>query len=1158
MHTVFGSVRPYALNLFSIEMEDKFSGSRSMWDPDGSKKRGWFQFNELSGGFVEWSPPAGLLPEQDYNTFAFETNEAWEDVTSGWDQFWNSGDEPRPTTESMTQAFDDLQAAYKRQITGLVPRHVIKPLEYVYQTITKTDTESVFQFQYDSIVFTSGKMGVDLENACKNNLGGDVDPNCNFNELFICSAMRDFTSTTGISNPYSFNTPSLRDGFFREFDHTWDLTPGWGVTPVTYIRVGNPHIVVKYKTGLHDSQCGACQQESCSSGEMRWDAGARERGYMEYHGSEGSATCFWFELVPDANGLYPSCDTRSLTHGDANLRDDNRGVVQLPNYIDTSVETRSPLGTQFGVQFDEASSLNEARTITACPASFMYELTAPSTYDKPYEVSRCVPAECNPDLRSNCMDANMAAMCASRFGSADEQEICMYNEITTCRLYKSFESFKPLRTIDDCKKKKENGMYYDMVSGSEQECAKSQAYGRGDGADVYEQEYFECGGAYQGRIVCGQNPDALGQVTLPREWIADTETSCLSCTICDATDDPPRFYQYGCESWFGKARGVDGFQLHSHDSVCVDCATGECSAGEWRDCSGIPIRDRLEFEEDSSVAKNPSCKVCTCNDQQEGSFCLVNTTVCDGRSLINEGAVVTDLNRIQCPPGQFRDPDAVLDEAAYLDTDTGMAAILAHVCRECVHADPSGVCSPGETWLGCPGFGTVGNPSCTACPGVDPNIVWNQATTAAKECRFRCTNNFIKDTTTKNIATDTVCSDCYVNRPVTCAAGSYLTTCDGSEQVPSCALCGGKIPNAGCTQAGEFLLKCPGTGYASPAVDWQNTCSPCAPGPGGNEDATCPATQEWKPCDALFKDNSECVTCATPDNSVLALTVGITPCGFYCDAGYYKAKKSDTDNTMTCRECTLELDQICGPHIQGCTYEGCNGNATEDTRCVCEPGFGWSEDGTGQAVSPCTPCLEYFYSPGGRAPCSACPLGYGGNKPTESTSCLPCAVDTYRAKDETDLKRRPMLRCEACIAGTGGVSGSNVCKSCKAGSGFLAIENLTVSNRWVFNHVAGSGNNPWHEWFGTAPTSCFVHGASTATLQICRDMDYTTIRVKDNGKVDVDDPGQGVGERETGGSTPEFYCGACANGLAYSTTWKSLDQVFETIEGFYGDNDAVV
>jgi len=1120
-------------------------------------------FDELDGGFEEYSLPSGMP------TYVVEEAQGRAEIEAGQSE----------RIENQA-AYEEEMKHYKQKVSDTAPTHMYTPLLWVNQIIQKWKTGKRYEFRYDSIVFSSYPIGSEsMLEMCKSALW--VPGTCAMNELFLCSAMRGFTRDTYVSDRYSFFIRSLRDGFFR----TVIDMGGWGVPYLKHIRVTNPHVVVHYKIGLHDRRCRMCLSEDssdCKTGELRWDTHAEVNNYkfMEYNGEQGPVYCFWFELVPDANGQLPSCDLKNIIQADANLRGGGHGrgdnVIRLPDYIDQKVDTQYPSG----VLMTEGETLSDARVITGCPAGWMHE---------EWPVSRCVPAECNSALRSNCVDSSMAAICATESGGPsaagfeDKERLCMWQEYQTCLGYRTFQTNNAMRTVDDCEPvryKLDGTTYFNLVSGTQERCAFDRAQQREDApfedgqSLVFEDPEFACGGAYKGRIACGEDPIHVTD-KWPLEWIAGIdptsgEPSCIACDICDPTLDRPRFYLYGCESWFGRAAGVEGSQLNSHNSVCVDCEMSNCPVGTWRDCSGVPSRtDRMSFEnnadEDDNPKKKPTCGECSCDPAEAeaatDSFCLVNTTVCDGRSLVNKGAVVTSLDWLQCPVNQFRDKSVVFDARRYLDTSK--SEMLLDACKDCFHPKEGAACDAGFTWPGCPGTGTVGNPECSACQIADPNVVYPRVTIPADECRFGCAIEFFKNTTTRDITTDTLCYDCRAQpRPATCQSGSYLTQCDGSEQVPSCTPCAGPQPFVGCSQGGVFIEECAGTGYVS-SGGISNECIACRDEPSAGSGQECGNERVWKPCNAVFEDNSKCVNCEIPDHSVPAPAA---QCGFYCNAGYYKTEKRDNSEVTTCRECTLDLAGVCGEITTGCASEGCDARAERDARCVCLPGFGWSDDLAGRGASPCTKCRDADHSPGGRAPCSACPLGYSGDEPAGgSTTCLPCAVNTYRGKDGTraDLDMR---QCEACIAGTGGVVGSDVCKVCRPGSGFLAVENVSVPDRYVYNHAADANSNPWHLLVGTAATNCLAHADPTAagSLQICRDMDYTSIRVKGNGDNDgalyvdgvINNGERGVGDRVPGGTTPVFYCAPCANGLAYSTTWGALREVFETIEGgVYNDHD---
>ena len=475
---------------------------------------------------------------------------------------------------------------------------------------------------------------------------------------------------------------------------------------------------------------------------------------------------------------------------------------------------------------------------------------------------------------------------------------------------------------------------------------------------------------------------------------------------------------------------------------------------------------------------------------------------------------------------------------------------LARVVGPCTHPAEeqdgvTGACSAGFTWLGCPEPGYEANPPCTRCAET-ANAQFDARSTRAAECASTCNAHFLptpaentSDYSLLNAAGNTsasgVCLPC-ADALRRCPVAWYRTTCvRGAATVPACTECADK---KGLCDAGQFRQPCAGDGYSgalSSDKNW-NHCVGCRP------EQECPNKMQWKACDPrLPYDSSRCVNCSDT-NPAHSTPTDTAACGFVCDAGWYRGEATDVSRSATCLQCKVGLHQICGrTNVDGCASEGCDAQgAVGDAQCVCLPGFGWVRDANDDGQqSRCRPCPPSSYSAGGTRGCTACPFGYNGNLPLASTACWPCAVNTFRGLTKDSYRDRndglPMSDCTSCLSGTAGVLGSSVCKPCVPDSGYLAIETLVP--RYIFNYAALDGVSPWQEWDTTAPTHCGVPGGDTATMQICKDGDYNTIQVKENAG---DDAVLRVGHA----IAPEFECGVCDNGLAYSATW-GIDELFE-------------
>jgi hypothetical protein len=161
-----------------------------------------------------------------------------------------------------------------------------------------------------------------------------------------------------------------------------------------------------------------------------------------------------------------------------------------------------------------------------------------------------------------------------------------------------------------------------------------------------------------------------------------------------------------------------------------------------------------------------------------------------------------------------------------------------------------------------------------------------------------------------------------------------------------------------------------------------------------------------------------------------------------------------------------------------------------------------------------------------------------------STDCIPCAVNSYRDSD--------MFKCEHCAAGTDGLVASLGCIECNVNGGGNGLKaNLKPWKSFVWNFKSGdqdihSGktdayiHGAWMWWVGVVPSVCDVQGTNN-TVQICDSPgNMHSIRW-------TNEEGRDVRHADVGGIdelVPEFECGTCEGGLAYSGTFN-YDAAFD-------------
>jgi hypothetical protein len=1063
--------------------------------------------------------------------------------------------------------YDSVVRETREVIANTLRNHDLRPVEYVLQTLeTNADANSrvwTFSHQFDSIVVSSLDGAMEQENpdaVWRNPETGDIigvggesiargcqeramvrmwtgDDRiaalCQLNELFICPAMQYNMQTLTTSKPFSFDKPSQSTAFFRS-----DIK----VSDLRYFKFSNPCIKLYVRWGEYDNACEICDGPTCGSYTMEFPKDDKSRTYVEYTSPE-PVTCFFFELVRDGLGALPSCQVGQLRTGDYSLHSELRNGAFLPSYL------RKTVDTQYAVSYDSPADLTGSRKITACDPGLWYGTRA---LEVGYDQDWCYEGSCNDDMELvQCVDYELATACAitddvisAKLGQAPEylQALtdCMGRLMEKCRNYKLLREDDADKLIRETQCVRatalvERGYYYWDISdkamqsdakGNKAQCVHgiaAAAFSSVSGSPV--QVRAECAGAYRGQLDCFENPDQI-QPT-PAVWFAATETSCELCAICDAAEG--RFYQYGCEYWYGP--DSEGFFGHmAHNAVCVDCDSSSCPLAEYRDCTGVPERNRLSFVDDDSLNKTSKCTECECppleGEEVAKYICFVNTTVCDGNSLVDEGAYWISLFDMVCPAGYF------LKVKPIPGKQTNLTAVLWEVCLPCSRPDlqyrdgtQKEGCARTTTWLGCPEPGAVENPVCTPCPIVEyADFSVQDKYLPADECKIQCYPGYILDYRTGREE----CVSC--QQP--CSEGEYRPSCAaGATTLPECTAC---VKND--CAVDSWSAPCNGMGYGYVNID--RVCTGCRTRESHPTDCAGEDLLQWKRCTSgpgktRKEDDSECVLCSTtyPNSSV---QIDEATCGWECIAEYYRTGDE-------CTKCTESLVAVCArSKTTGCAREGCDAvGETRDARCVCLPGYAWVED-AGLLQSRCKECPPGQYSNADTQGCVLCPHGYQSNQPSAATSCMPCAANTYRG-----VIRHSYLgmangqvpgECMSCEAGTSGVIGSTACTRCEEDAGLLAIE-VFVPRR-VRNYVSRVGAPLYQLWNGTVPTHCGVPGGNTDDTKICEDGDYRTIRFKDG-----EDGGDGEVKRVGHALVPEFRCGVCDNGLAYSATW-GIDALF--------------
>lgn len=1117
----------------------------------------------LVGGYVEVATTDFTdLPK----TWALQVQKLKDSITGIW---WNPltnllFNEALKTTNAK-ELYREVVKLARDLIASKLREHDLSPVEYVLQTLkTNPDDNSLvwdFSLQFDNIIVSSldgvkeqdnpdfswkdtdtgtsiGLGGESIARGCKERAivrtwTGDerIAALCQLNELFICPAMQNNMETLTRSEPFSFERSSQRTAFFRS-----DIV----VSDLRYFKFSNPGIKLYVRWGPWDRYCAVCYGPRCGEHTMQFTDADKLRTYVEYESSQ-PVTCFFFELVRDDLGALPSCHVGLLKTGDYSLHSELKNGVFLPSYM------RKTVDTNYAVSYESPADLTGSRTITECDPGLWYGARA---LDGGYDQNWCYEGDCNDNMDLvQCVDYELATACAlkdndvisaKRKKSQDYLQVltnCMIGLMGQCRNYKAIDPSGNDLLIreSDCVAKNtvlDDGYYWDIsdkamrsdAKGKKAQCAKEIA--EADFSDVSGspvQVRAECSGAYMGQIDCLENPDGI--TPTPAVWFAATETSCQRCAICDAAEG--RFYQYGCEYWYGP--DSDGFFGHmAQDSVCVDCNSSSCPLAQYRDCTGVPERDRLSFVDDDSLKKTPQCTECECppmqGSEQARYICFVNTTVCDGNSLVDEGAYWMSLFDIVCPAGYF------LKVKGIPGKQTNLTAVHLEVCLPCSRPDlqyPDGTqkegCAHTTTWLGCPEPGAVENPVCTACPIVQhADFSVQEKYLPADECKIQCYPDFILDYTTGSEA----CVSCRQ----TCLGGEYRPGCAaGATTLPSCTAC---VKNE--CALGFFSAPCDGTGYGYTNTD--RICTACRTPQSLGID--CIKPYEWDQCTSgpgktSEGDDSDCVLCSDSFPAFSGQKDQAT-CGWECIAEYYRTGDE-------CTRCTESLVDVCGrTKTTGCAREGCDAvGETRDARCVCLPGYARVED-AGPGQSRCAECPPGQYSNADTQGCKLCPHGYQSNQPSAATSCMPCAANTYRGviRDSYQGMANGQVpgECMSCEAGTSGVIGSTACPRCEEDAGLLAIEVFVP--RLVLNHAAEAWDPSYQLWNGTVPTHCDVPGGNTDDMKICEGGDYRTIRFKDG-----EDGGGGEVKRVGHALEPVFRCGVCDNGLAYSATW-GIDALF--------------
>jgi hypothetical protein len=977
---------------------------------------------------------------------------------------------------------------------------------------------------------------------------------CNFNELFICNVM-SLTSTPD----YNGYWHGFESGLTEEW-HRNTAIESFNVKNWRYLRTRNRNLRIKMRFGKRDSKCSwICREDHCDPDEDWFWPRTGAQGYdkmdmHEYNRPFGLQAITCIAILYTSEVDHPgTCNIQRLAEEGYYFSDDGKQetstnavkVIALPAKAIRVVSMENAVVTRSNV--DHILSIGDS--ITSCNAGFTVftdHSVLVSNYQ--YPTVRCASfADMACNVRPNqqdqtitsCTEAQIYYRCRGAVSTTAEDE-CHTTEIKYCTDFRVRTGFEGACSAPSCVS---GESYFDIEKWAVGQninnyCSTCvNVYGKGDpGSAVMS---LKCAGAYSGRLDCRN----VGSAKYFKEGTTSTQT-CTKCIECGSG----QYVVVECGSSPVLSGGSQPVLTYvGNNNICRDC-TNTCQKGEYRQCNPHPTAYQLMYNQGS-------CSICTCDrvlPTDPPSYCLINTTKCDGRQNTTSGAENFPYLGVICPIGKYQNTLAYSGDNPFpmQGPHQSMETVYNLVCEQCT---PILNCTQGSWWPACPlrtGPPRTHNDECELCPadGHPSDLTFQFMPQGFEQklyadCSWQCNNGYYKEIGLNS------CTHCVYANMVACLPGFYRGPCNtGTIGIPPCIACTTPTDclwsNSGNrTSPNQYMQMCNGRGYHDITLDdgissgkshTTHTCTNCAAGTcdAGYGWLTCPEASRSSP--ATLYDPGYCQLCRTNVAHASSISNDNSQCTWGCDVGYYKSPQKDQ-----CFECgTIAQHCQCDNGCVGYRLNAFTANMEHAPECFCEAGY---ERSTAGDKTECTACENYYYR-GGALPdskCLQCPVGYMGNLQRASTTCIPCPINTYRAL-QGEHNNQFQFQCLPCSGGTDGLLGSSTCTSCEYGSGQMAMLNTWHGS--VLNY-ASVGNNTaqFIDWVGIPPTVCDVQGTNQS-VQICRPPgDFTSIRWKP-----VLDTGYVFDSKQL--PVPTWSCELCKNGLAFSSNFD-WNGAFNSLRG---------
>lgn len=765
-----------------------------------------------------------------------------------------------------------------------MPENRWKAMAYVDQDVTDITGDS-HRIRYDSVIASSNGGLTSCE------LGNDGSfTGCNFNEIFICSALEDNIPTRGrpekeIWHGFDYGPGSLYDDdglfFGGGVQHGWHRTtigPPFRVVSWKHVTTRNRHIKITLRYGDRDSSCRSRQKDGVQDDYvMEWAKDVNTDGTSMTSGrsSGGTITCIKIEKIDSS----VTCDHTLYTHRGWTFSMDGvtppSDAISLPARAYLLVDKMNAEGSRIGEKMDVAPTLGVCKR-----GYYKSTVQTSSGYDK----DSCETlVDCqgeNAEAKeyvTQCTDFQIMGNCNAKYSRYDDRTTCIDKEITRCQ-DTNIKSLKDDNTCTAAVEYCDSDNFFHMEYFIELFNANSCPIDTGCGcrpcpsiekpADLsvatgttLTESPHGCRGAYHGRRVCYpsiDNPPAPWEVTHylhivePPDGALGSlpEPECIGCSQCLEG----QHVTANCGQEFNEY--IPG--VGTEDVKCADCTLGNCIAGFFRSCR-MRKPDNLLF-----TAQLGTCELCNCDSIDACSdvnkyYCNVDTATCNGASNISTGMECRSFEGVTCPTGTHR-KDLTVDNFASLQHSTSSSIIASIICDECEHPGEykkeTGLtlCRAGLHWLGCEEGSTFNVLiTCTPCfapPSAGGLHVFVQTDTSTTECEWACQEHYYRDgDTCVSCITDESAPHCERGYFASlCSVGSTSIQCEPCNHVPG-GYCG--TFNRGIEGESEYAYQhaCSGSGYVGDVESRNNnvnSCKSCAIEPVG--DGKCNDIEYWSRC----------------------------------------------------------------------------------------------------------------------------------------------------------------------------------------------------------------------------------------------------------------------------------------------------------------------